>query len=95
MLLKQAYLERACAEVEDLAARVALLKSRIAKQKIGARLQSYAELEYVRNRFAQYKNCVEQLEVADDAHLEEAEQAVELVWKDLKSTIDLLIDERP
>jgi Fe-S-cluster formation regulator IscX/YfhJ len=95
MLLKQAYLERAIAEVEDLTARVALLKSRIAKQKLSAKLEYYSELEYVRNRFAEYKRCIEDLEDADDQHLEAAEQAVELVWKDLKDTIDVLISALP
>ncbi len=95
MLLKQAYLERAIAEVEDLTARVALLKSRVAKQKLSVKLEFYAELEYVRNRFAEYKRCVEHLEDADDVRLEEAEQAVEIVWKDLKDTIDLLIAALP
>jgi len=94
-LLKQAYLERAIAEVEDLTARVALLKSRIAKQKLTVKLEYYSELEYVRNRFAEYKRCIEQLESADDTRLEEAEQAVELVWRDLKDTVDSLIAALP
>jgi DNA repair exonuclease SbcCD ATPase subunit len=95
MLLKQAYLERAIAEVEDLTARVALLKSRVAKQKLSVKLEFYAELDYVRNRFAEYKHCVERLEEANDVRLEDAEQAVEIVWKDLKDTIDLLIAALP
>ncbi len=66
MQLKQAYLEQVVAEVEDFPARVAVLKARLAKQKFGAALQHRWELEYVRNRFADFKRRVEELEEANE-----------------------------
>ncbi len=39
MQLKEAYLQRTVAEVEELAERVAVLKARIAKQKVSVKSQ--------------------------------------------------------
>ena len=55
MQLKEAYLERAVGEVEDVAARVAMLKTRFARQKVNVKLEHYWELEYVRTCFTQFK----------------------------------------
>jgi len=95
MQLKEAYLQRAVAEVEDLAARVAVLKSRIAKQKVSVKLQYNWELDYVRNRFAEFKRRLEELEEASDDHLEEAQAATELAWKDLQHAVDTLLSALP
>jgi hypothetical protein len=92
MLVKKAYLERVVDEVEDLAARIALLKTRLAKQSIGVKMEAYWELEYLRNRFAEFKRRVEELEDATDERLDEAEAAVETVWKDVKNTLDSLLE---
>jgi hypothetical protein len=95
MQLKEAYLQRAVAEVEDLAARVAVLKSRIAKQKVSVKLQYNWELDYVRNRFAEFKRRLEELEEANDDHLEEVQLAAELAWKDLQHAVDTLLSALP
>ncbi len=95
MQLREAYLQRAVREVEELAARVALLKSDIAKQKVSIRLQYCWELEYVRNRFAEFKRRIEELEDASDERLEEAQQATELAWKDLQHAVDTLLAALP
>ena len=92
MLVKQTYLERVADEVEDFAARIALLKARLAKQSIGVKMEVYWELEYLRNRFSEFKLRVEELENAADEHVDEAEAAVELVWKDLKNALETLLD---
>jgi hypothetical protein len=44
MQMKEAYLERTVGEVEDVAARVALLKNRFARQKANVKLEHYWEL---------------------------------------------------
>lgn len=95
MRLKEEYLQRVVTEVEDLAARVAVLKGRIAKQKVSVKLQYHWELEYVRNRFAEFKRRVEELEDANDASLEEAQKACELAWKDLQHAVDTLLSALP
>jgi hypothetical protein len=95
MQLKQAYLERVVGEVEELTARIALLKARIAKQKVSVKLQYYLELEYVRNRFAEFKRRVQELEDAPDERLEDVEEATELAWRDLKHAVDTLIEALP
>lgn len=95
MMLKEAYLDRVVAEVEDLAACIALLKTRLAKQSVGVKMEAYWELEYLRNRFAEFKLRVEELEDATDEKIDEAEGAVELVWKDLKNAVDTLLDALP
>lgn len=78
MQLKEAYLERVGAELEDLAARVALLKTRIAKQNVSVPLEHRWQLAWVRNRFENFKRRVEQLEGASEENLEEARLASEL-----------------
>jgi hypothetical protein len=95
MQIKEAYLERVVAEVEDVAARVALLKTRIAKQKVSVKLQHNWELEYVRNCFAEFRRRVEELEDASDDHIEEVQEATELAWKDLKYAVESLLAALP
>lgn len=95
MQIKEAYLQRVVAEVEDLAAHVAVLKARIAKQKVSIKLQYHWELEYVRNRFAEFKERVQELENAGEAQLEEAQKATELAWKDLQHAVDTLLSALP
>ncbi|HEV2197280.1 MAG TPA: hypothetical protein VGR55_16970 [Candidatus Acidoferrum sp.] len=95
MQLKEAYLQQVVTEVEDLAQRVAALKARIAKQKVSVTLQHRWELEYVRNRFADFKRRVEELEDANEDNLEEARKASELAWKDLEHAVDSLLSVLP
>lgn len=95
MQLKETYLQRVMAEVEDLSARVAILKSRIAKQTVSVKLQYHWELDYVRNRFAEFKRCVEALEEAGEADLNEAQKACELAWKDLQHAVEELLSALP
>jgi len=95
MQIKEAYLQRVVTEVEELAARVAQLKARIAKQKVSVKLQFNGELEYVRNRFAEFRQRVEELENAGDDRLIEAEAATELAWKDLQHAVDALLAALP
>ena len=77
MLLKEVYLDQVVGEVEDLAARVAQLKGRFAKQKVSVKLEHYWELEYVRTSFAEFKRRIADLEDADDAQLAKFQEAVE------------------
>jgi uncharacterized membrane-anchored protein YhcB (DUF1043 family) len=95
MQIKEMYLQRTVAEVEDLAERVAVLKARLAKQKVSVKLQHQWELDYVRNRFAEFKQRVEELENASDADLEGAQKASELAWKDLQHAVDTLLSALP
>jgi len=95
MQLREAYLQRVVAEVEDLAAHVTVLKARIAKQKVSVRLHYQWELEYVRNRFAEFKQRIQELEEATDEQLEEAQKTTELAWKDLQHAVDALLSAMP
>jgi hypothetical protein len=95
MLLKEAYLDQVVGEVEDLAARVAQLKGRFAKQKVSVKLEHYWELEYVRTSFAEFKRRIADLEDADDAQLAKFQEAVEAAWKDLIHAVDTLLDALP
>ena len=92
---KELYLEQVVAEVEEIAERVAQLKVRLAKQKVSVKLQFNVELEYLRNRFAEFRNRVAELEEASDDHLEEAHGATELAWKDLQHAVDSLLAALP
>ncbi|MGB9434394.1 MAG: hypothetical protein WBQ89_19285 [Candidatus Acidiferrum sp.] len=91
MQLKEAYLERAVGEVEDLSARVGLLKNRFARQKVSVKLEHYWELEYVRTRFAEFKQRIQELEDADDREISRIQEAVEVAWKDLIHAVDTLL----
>jgi hypothetical protein len=95
MLLKEAYLDQVVGEVEDLAARVAQLKGRFAKQKVSVKLEHYWELEYVRTSFAEFKRRIEDLEDADDVQLAKFQEAVEAAWKDLIHAVDTLLAALP
>ncbi len=95
MLLKEAYLDQVVGEVEDLAARVTLLKGRFAKQKVSVKLEHYWELEYVRTSFAEFKRRIADLEDADDAQLAKFQEAVEAAWKDLIHAVDTLLAALP
>jgi hypothetical protein len=91
MQLKEAYLDRVVGEVEDLASRVAILKTRFAKQKVNVKLEHYWELEYVRTRFTEFKQRVQLLEDADDRELQRLQEAVEVAWKDLIHAVETLL----
>lgn len=95
MLLKEAYLDRVVGEVEDLASRVATLKTRFARQKVSVKLEHYWELEYVRTRFAEFKRRVQELEDAEDAELARMQEAVEVAWKDLIHAVETLLAALP
>jgi hypothetical protein len=95
MQLKEAYLERAVGEVEDLSARVAVLKTRFARQKVNVKLEHYWELEYVRTRFAEFKHRIQELEDADDREIARVQEAVEVAWKDLIHAVDTLLAALP
>ena len=95
MQFKEAYLERTVGEVEDLAARVALLKNRFARQKVNVKLEHYWELEYVRTRFSEFKHRIQELEDADDPEIPGIQEAVEMAWKDLIHAVDTLLAALP
>ena len=88
---KEAYLDRVTSEVEELAARVALLKGRFAKQKVSVKLDHYWELEYVRTQFAEFKHRIEQLEDADDPELARLQENVDAAWNDVMKAVDTLM----
>jgi chromosome segregation ATPase len=93
MLIKEVYLERVLAEVEEFAAKVALLKAKLAQEKPGVKLRYYWELEYLRDRFAEFRRRVEKLEDAEDEKLEELQESTETAWKDMKQAIETLLNE--
>jgi hypothetical protein len=95
MQLKEAYLDRVLGEVEDLSSRVSELKGRFAKQRVSVKLEHYWELEYVRTRFTEFKQRVEDLEDADDEHLGRYQEAAEIAWKDLLDAMEALLAALP
>ncbi|MBZ5539145.1 MAG: hypothetical protein LAN61_01365 [Acidobacteriia bacterium] len=95
MPVKEAYLERVVGEVEKLAAKVAHLKSRLAQEGGGLQLRYYWELEYLRKRFAEFKQRVEELEEADESRSQELFESAEITWRDLERTIEGLLRGLP
>ena len=91
MVLKEAYLDHVVGEVEDLAARVAILKGRFATQRVSVKLEHYWELEHVRTRFAEFKRRVRELEDAEHAELARVQETVETAWKDLIHAVETLL----
>jgi len=87
MQLRDAYLERVQAELEDLAARIAVVKARIVQQKVDLTLEQHWQVVSVRNRFRDFKRRVDELEEASEENLEEAGKASELAWKDLQQAL--------
>jgi len=91
MQLKEAYLDRVLGEVEELASRVAILKARFAKQRVNVKLEHYCELDCVRTRFAEFKQCVTDLEEAEDSQLPRMQEGVEVAWKNLIDAVETLM----
>ena len=91
MLGKESCLDQVVSEVEDLSARVAILKNRFAKQKVSVKLEHYSELEYVRTRFAEFKHRVRELEDADDDELPRSKERVELAWREVIRAVETLL----
>jgi len=91
MLLKESCLDQVVTEVEDLSARVAILKDRFAKQKFSVKLEHYWELEYVRTRFSEFKRRVRDLEDADDCEIRRLQEGVESAWRDLLHAVEALL----
>jgi len=95
MATKEAYLEQVLGEVEEFAEKVAVLKTRLAREKPGSKLRYYWELEYLRNRFADFRKQIAQLEEADAAHIEHVRESTESSWQSLKQAIETLLHELP
>jgi len=91
MQAREAYLDRVTTEVEEVASRVAQLKGRFAKQKVSVKLDHYWELDYVRTRFADFKQRIQQLEDADDPELARLQENVDIAWKELLQAVDSLM----
>lgn len=77
--------------MEEVASRVALLKGRLANQKVSVKLDHDRELDCVRTRFAEFKHRIQQLEGAADQHLARIQQYVDLAWEDLIQSVNTLI----
>ena len=88
---KDAYLDGLVVEIEDLAGRVALVRNRFARQKVNVKLAHYGELEYVRSRFAEFRNRILDLEGADDSEAARILEAAEAARKDLVYAVDSLL----
>jgi hypothetical protein len=93
MLAKEAYLDRTLKEVEELAGRVSLLKALISEQTTETKRKSNGDLEKIRNRFAEFKHCVQELEDAPEEKLESLREATELAWQDVKNAVDALLSQ--
>lgn len=93
--LKEAYLQQAVMEVEDVLKRVRALKARMAKQEVSVTAEHRAELDYLRNRFADFKRRIEELAEAGEENLEQARKASELAGKDLQHAVDALLSALP
>lgn len=89
--MKESCLDQVVTEVEDLSARVAILKQRFAKQKVSVKLEHYWELEYVRTRFSEFKRRVRDLEDADDCEIPRLQESVESAWRDLIHAVEALL----
>ena len=80
---------------EDLAALIAIVKARIAKQKSSMTLEHHWQVACVRNRFRDFQRRVEQLYQASEENLEEAGKDSELAWKDLQLAVAALVSALP
>lgn len=95
MQTKKAYFDQVLREVEELASRVSLLKSRLARQESNVGLEHHLELAYIRTRFAEFQLRLEGLEEDDDLQSARDQEAVEAAWQDLMHAIDVLLAALP
>jgi hypothetical protein len=92
MAVREAYLENTLQEVEELAGRVSLLKSALARPNCGDKVKQNCNLETVRSRFAEFRRRVEELEEAPEETLESSHAAAEHAWQELKGEVESLLE---
>lgn len=95
MLLKDAYICQVADEVKEVAARIALLRKRFAAQHFSEKLQYTPAVAHLQTRCLEFKRRIDELENADDLHLEESQLAVEAERVALMSALDMLLRELP
>ena len=92
---KGTYLDLVVEEAEELAARIAQAKNRFAKQKVSVKIEHVQELERVRSRCTEFKRCVEELEEAQELHVEYDYAAAETAWNKSMDAVDTLLRGLP
>ncbi len=86
----EAQLGQVFGEVQELTVRVELLKTHLSKQNFKAELEHYWELRSLRSRFAEFKWRVQQLENDNEVQLKRDQAAIQVVWNDIKHTVESL-----
>jgi hypothetical protein len=86
----EAPLAQVFGEIQELTARLANLRKCFANQSFNVMLEHYWELQHLRTRTAEFKLRVQQLEQNNEWQLKYDQQAIQVVWDDLKHTVDVL-----
>ncbi|MGB8325143.1 MAG: hypothetical protein WCE52_19460 [Candidatus Acidiferrum sp.] len=95
MLVKRACICEVGDEVKEVAGRIALLTKRFAAQRFSEKLQYRWDVAYLQTRCLEFKRRVDELEGADDLHLEQSHLAVETERVVFMSALDKLLSELP
>lgn len=93
MATKESCLEHVTTEVEDFAEKVALLKQELARANTQEKLRHSWEIYVLRERFAEFRHHVRELEDADEEHLEAVQKSTETAWRDLNRMIESFLNE--
>ena len=88
---KEAILDRIVAEVEELAPKIFLLKTRFAAQTASVKVNHFSEVISLHQCIANFKRAVEELEECDELGLDRNSTAVQVAWHSLMKALEVLL----
>jgi hypothetical protein len=88
---KEAILDRIVTEVEELAPKILLLKTRFAAQTASVRVNHFSEVISLHQCIADFKRRLEELEECDKLRLDRNFTAVQVAWHNLMQALDELL----
>jgi hypothetical protein len=88
---KEAILDRIVADVEELAPKIFLLKTRFAAQTASVKVNHFSEVISLHQCIADFKQAVEELEECDELGLERSSTAAQVAWHSLMRALEVLL----
>ncbi|MGZ8165933.1 MAG: sll1863 family stress response protein [Methylobacter sp.] len=87
MKMRDAYVEKLAAELNEWSAQIDLLAAKAENAKADAKLQYAQALEELRSKQQEASEKIKELEEASDEAWESVKTTADTVWKDLKTGI--------
>ncbi len=88
-------MDRIVAEVEELAPKIFLLKTRFAAQTASVKVNHFSEVISLHQCIADFRRAVEELEECDELGLDRSFTAVRVAWHSLMRALEVLLGILP